>query len=70
MALTWQFDVVTADHDDMKGGGGYPTVRSRVTICAVEFPNWRTAAQVAACMAMSIHGGMATDIYPRLGDTP
>lgn len=70
MALTWQFDVITARLVDMKGGGTYPTVRSRITLSAAEFPRWRTAAEVAACMAMSIHGGMAINIYPRLGDTP
>lgn len=68
--LTYQFDVITAHHDDMKDGGDYPTLRSRVTVSAAEFPNRHTAAEVAACMAMSIHGGMAINVYPRMGDTP
>lgn len=67
---TWQFDVVTAHHDDMKGGGDFPTTRSRVTVSAAAFPNWRAAAEVAAGMAVCIHGGMPINIYPRLGDTP
>lgn len=67
---TFQFDVITADHDAMKGGGDFPTVRSRVTVSATEFPDFRVAAQVAAGMAVCIHGGMPINIYPRLGDTP
>lgn len=61
----WSFDVTTALHDDMKGGGPYKTVRSRVTVSRQEFPSWVTAAQVAGCMACAIHGGMPTEILPR-----
>jgi hypothetical protein len=59
----YQFDVATSLHDELKHG---VLVRrlSRVTISAEEFPDWRVAAQVAGCMAASIHGGMPTSIDP------
>lgn len=63
--IDWSFDVTTALHDDMKGGGKYKTVRSRVTVSRQEFPKWSTAAEVAACMAMAVHGGMAIEILAR-----
>lgn len=62
---TYEFDVITALHDDMKGGGAYPTVRSRVTVSAIDFPAYTVAAEVAACMAVGIHGGMAINVLPR-----
>ncbi len=61
----WSFDIITAHHDDMKGGGPYRRRRSRVTVSRREFPSWCMAAEVAACMAVAIHGGMPTDILPR-----
>lgn len=62
---TWSFDVITARHDDVKEGGDYRRVRSRVTVSVAEFPSWTKAAQVAGCMAAAIHGGMPVDILPR-----
>lgn len=61
----WSFDILTAMHDDMKGGGVFVKKRTRVTVSRLEFPKWTTAAEVAACMAMAVHGGMATDILAR-----
>ena len=63
--IDWSFDVTTALHDDMKGGGGYRTVRSRVTVSREAFPKWTTAAEVAGCMAVCHHGGMPIEILPR-----
>ena len=61
----WSFDVTTALHDDMKGGGRFRTVRSRVTVSRQEFPSWPTASEVAACMAVAHHGGMPIEILAR-----
>lgn len=61
----WSFDVITAHHDDMKGGGDYTKQHSRVVVSRQEYPDWRVAAGVAACMALIRHGGMAIDILPR-----
>lgn len=61
----WSFDVTTALHDDLKGGGVTRTVRSRVTVSRTAFPRWPAAAEVAGCMAVAIHGGMPIEILPR-----
>ena len=61
----WSFEVTTALHDDLKRGGDYPTTHSRVLVSRQAFPKWTTAAEVAACMAVAIHGGMPTKIEPR-----
>ena len=61
----WSFDVTTALHDDMKAGGAYRTVRSRVTVSRQEFPSWPTASEVAGCMAVAVHGGMPIEILAR-----
>lgn len=49
----------------MKGGGGYKTVRSRVTVSREAYPTYGLAAGTAACIAVAIHGGMAVEILPR-----
>lgn len=61
-----EFDVFTALHDDMKGGGKYTKVRSRVVISAQEFPSTAKAADVACALAVALHGGMATDCLLRI----
>jgi hypothetical protein len=61
----WTFDVLTALHDDLKLGPGYPTSRTRVVLSRQAFPDWRAAAETAGCMAVAVHGGMAVDILPR-----
>lgn len=61
----YEFDITTADHDDMKGGGPYKTIRSRVVVSRKEFPTYGIAAETAACLAVAIHGGMPTKIQPR-----
>lgn len=61
----WEFDVITALHDDLKGGGDYPTQRSRVVISRDAFPRWEYAAETAGCMAVIRHGGMPIAILPR-----
>jgi hypothetical protein len=63
-ARPWSFDVATAHHDDVKHGRTI-TRWSRVTISATAHPDWRVAAQVAGCLAVTIHGGMPTAILPR-----
>lgn len=63
--IDWSFDVETALHDDMKGGGPYRTRWSRVTISRDAYPRWEPAAEVAACMAVIRHGGMPIAILPR-----
>lgn len=62
----WEFDVATALHDEMKGGGRYREMWSRVNVSAVDFPRNEDAAQVAACMAIAVHGGMATQVLTRI----
>jgi len=57
------FDVATSLHDDIKRGVIIGKT-SRVTLLKSDFPDWRVAAQVAGCMAASIHGGMPTSIDP------
>lgn len=61
----WSFDVSTALHDDMNQGGNYKTVRSRVTVSRQEFPKWTTAYEVAANLAVAVHGGMPTQVLVR-----
>lgn len=61
----YEFDVTTAHHDDMKGGGPYRTVRSRVIVSREAYPTYGLAAEVAACLAVAVHGGMPTEILPR-----
>ncbi len=61
----WSFDITTALHDDMKGGGDFPRVTSRITISRQAFPSWRTAADTAAFLAACIHGGMPIEILAR-----
>jgi hypothetical protein len=62
--VIYEFDVFTAHHDDV-GTGSYQAVRSRVLVSGEDFPDWRVAAQVAALMAVTIHGGMPTGVLPR-----
>lgn len=62
---TYEFDVITARHDDMKGGGDFPATRSRVIVSAIEYPAYAKAADVAACIAVAIHGGMPIHVLPR-----
>lgn len=61
----WSFDVATALHDDMKGGGVYRETWSRITISRAEYPSWVTAYGVAACLAVAVHGGMPTQVLVR-----
>lgn len=58
----WTFDVITADHDDVKRGI-IDSHRSRVIVSRLEYPDWRVAAQCAAGMAVSRWGGMPTNIF-------
>jgi hypothetical protein len=66
----WAFDVFTARHDDLKGGrlgrGLTRVVRSRVMLSAVDYPSPVVASEVAACLAVAVHGGMPLDVLPRL----
>lgn len=61
----YEFDVITALHDDLKGGGNHKSVRSRVIVSRQEFPTYGLAADVAGCMAVAAHGGMPTAILAR-----
>jgi hypothetical protein len=63
----WEFDVLTALHDDIKGGlRADRVVRSRVLISAVDYPRWQAASELAACLAVAIPGGMPIAVLPRL----
>lgn len=61
----YEFDVITARHDDMKGGGAFPKTRSRVVVSREAYPSYGAAAEVAGCMAVCVHGGMPIEILPR-----
>lgn len=61
-----EFDVFTALHDDMKGGGAYKEVRSRVVISSLAYPHTTKAAEVACTLAVAVHGGMATACFLRI----
>lgn len=65
MSKQYEFDVITADHDDIKGGGDYPTIRSRVIVSRDAYPTYGLAADTAACIAVAIHGGMPINVLPR-----
>jgi hypothetical protein len=64
--VTHHFDVFTALHDDVKMGGDYPRVWSRVLISSDAYPHTTHAAEVACVLAVSIHGGMAIACYLRI----
>lgn len=59
------FDVFTADHDDVKGPGGYRTRWSRVVLSTADFPTFGLAQDMAAALAVCVHGGMAVSVMPR-----
>lgn len=61
----WEFDVTTALHDDMKGGGSFPRKRVRVVMSREAFPRWEHAAETAGCIAVATNGGMPIAILPR-----
>jgi hypothetical protein len=60
------FDVFTALHDDVKLGGDYPRIRSRVVISSRAFPSSSRAAEMACQLAVSVHGGMAIACLQRI----
>lgn len=60
----FSFDVATSDHDHVKAGVLVQRW-SRVTVSGDAYPDWRDAAQVAACVAVAVHGGMPTSVLPR-----
>lgn len=60
------FDVFTALHDDVKEGGSYSEVWSRVIISSSDYPQTTHAAEVASTLAVAVHGGMATACMLRL----
>lgn len=64
MTEYWEFDVFTADHDTVKHGVIYQR-RSRVLISSAEYPSWVDAYEVAACLAVAVHGGMPTEVLCR-----
>lgn len=59
----YEFDVFTAEHDDMKGGGEYAETRVRVVV-STDY-TFCEAYEVAACMAVATNGGMPTRVLPR-----
>lgn len=61
----WSFDVTTALHDDIKGGGDYKTVRSRIVLSRTAYPTYGLASDTAACLAVAIHGGIPIETLPR-----
>lgn len=60
----WEFDVFTSDHDAVKEGN-LEQIWSRVLISEEEYPNWVVAYEVAACLAVAVHGGMPTRVLCR-----
>lgn len=60
----YEFDVFTSPHEDVKKGVIRKT-RSRVLISRKDFPSYPTAVEVAANLAVAIHGGMPTEVLPR-----
>jgi len=63
----WEFDVFTVKHDDLKDYGlkQAPTVWSRVVLSVEDFPSFSLAQDTAACLAVSVHGGMPVSVLPR-----
>lgn len=61
----WEFDVFTCPHDDVKEGR-LERVRSRVLISADAYPSYAEAADLAACLAVGMHGGMPTRVLVRI----
>lgn len=59
--LDFIFDVDTSPHDNVKQGI-LTSVRSRVIVSDIAFPTPAQAADVAACLAVAVHGGMPTKI--------
>lgn len=57
----WQFEVHTSPHDDVKEGV-LCTVRSWVVVSAADYPTYASAYDVAACLAVAVHGGMPTRV--------
>lgn len=57
----WTVDVDTADHDAVKRGVLSQRV-SRVHLSTVDFPNPVVAEEVAAQLAVAVHGGMPTNV--------
>lgn len=64
--MSHHFDVFTALHDDIKMGGNYPQIWSRVVISDIAYPSTAEAADVACTLAVSVHGGMATACLLRI----
>lgn len=60
----YEFDVFTSPHDDVKEGR-LERVRSRVLISRDDYPSYAAAYDVAACLAVAVHGGMPTSVLPR-----
>lgn len=60
----YAFDVFTSPHDSVKVGI-LVTRWSRVNVSSHEYPTITAAAEVAACLAIAVHGGMATSILYR-----
>jgi hypothetical protein len=63
--LVWEFDVITALHADIKLGGEYRRVRSRVLLSRAAFPGYGLASETAGAFAVAVHGGMPVAILPR-----
>jgi hypothetical protein len=59
------FDVMTSPHDDVKEGR-LVRVWSRVLISAEAYPSTTEAAEVAATLAVAVHGGMPTSVLLRI----
>ena len=62
--MRWEFDILSVKST---GNALYfgEQIHSRVYMSAVEYPDWREAASVAACLAMAVHGTLAVSILPR-----
>jgi hypothetical protein len=58
------FDVLTSPHDAVKAGE-LCRVWSRVVVSRLAYPSYAEAYDMAACLAVAVHGGMPTDVLPR-----
>lgn len=58
----WEFDVITSP---LGPSTSTQPTQSRVIMSRTEFPDWRAAAETAACIVNCIHGGMPTQVLPR-----
>lgn len=63
--MVTEFDVFTADHDDIKTSV-FTERHSRIVMDETAFKSMADCSATACCMAIAIHGGMVTRILIRI----